>query len=775
MLHFKNRVRSILRRFLLKARGTFLSLPRPKPVSNEELYSSLDRKSEAFKLISKYLSMKDYSSADRELLNYFRNRVKPGFFYDAKSRHEIVWHIKESFDSSVKKTIEKADQVSQHVFDLLGSGPLFLGEPINWHSDFKGNSWIRGYYRDLNAILYNNDFQNENYIGDIKLPWELNKHLRFIDLGKAYWLTEDEKYAEEFIKQLMDWINENPYQYNLGWTQNLIVSQRAISWCFSFVFFFHSQKFSGDVLNKFLKSILEHRKYIEEHLELAEKTSNHLIGNLSALFLVNFLFPEFEGADSKYKKSISMLIKEIDKQIYSDGVDYEQSISYHRYVLEFCLIPVILCRMNGIPLPERFLKKIEKMIEFILYISKPDGFVYPISDADGARVFNLNNAHINDYQSYLAVGAVLFDRGDFKSMAGENCEEVIWLLGPKGLEKYWDIQLTQPAVCSKAFWDGGYFILRDRWSTDAKQLFFDCGNIGMGYTDDGEYGTHGHSDLLNFGISAYGETFITDIGSGTYTGNKKVHDYFRSSAGHNTINIDGQDQSILTTTWAMKNRARPLKGECFTSQHFDYVSGAHDGYRRLSHPIIHRREILFVKPDYWIMVDSLLGRGYHHLEAFYHLSPGLDVDIDSADNLILIKGNRSSLLMAPFCSMSLKKALSEGSVDPFEGWISADYGQWLPAPVLKVSAEFQCPLVMITAFYPFPIFIEKIPKIEAIAFDGEEKISGIRIDTEDSSESFIIESIDRGDCSYKKTRGGQVQKMWIKRGSSFDEKILKLN
>src|SRR2546426_8943851 len=68
------------------------------------------------------------------------------------------------------------------------------------------------------------------------------------------------------------------------------------------------------------------------------------------------------------------------------------------------------------------------------------------------------------------------------------------------------------------------------------------------WPDEVSVGTHGHSDLLTFGLAVGGETFLTDIGSYTYTGSRPWHDYFRSARGHNVLLVDGQDQRDRKST-----------------------------------------------------------------------------------------------------------------------------------------------------------------------------------------------------------------------------------
>jgi len=722
-------VKKVVSRFYIRINSIFerkLFRLFPIKLTDFQFYESLNLKTLGLDKVREATNKRDYKKANQELLSYFRTRKSPVFFYSFDRKEEIIHLIKSLFPDSCNLTIQKANLACEHIFDLLGSGPTNIGNPIDWMTNFAGRSWLYEYYQDLNSKLFQNDFQNENYIGDVKLPWELNKHLHFVDLGKAYWLTGEEKYAKEFITQLLSWIKDNPFKMGVNWTANLIVAQRVISWIFAFNLFLHSPHFDERVLVEFLKSLLLHGRYIPSHFEFAPKASNHLIGNVCGLFMLGFIFPEFKESKKWRETSLNILYEQVAKQVYNDGVDYEQSTSYHRYVIEFCLIPIILCLINNIQLSKEFMVKIEKMLEFIMHILKPNGHVPPISDADGARVFNFNNLHINDHRSYLALGALIFNRGDFKEVAGDNFEEILWFFGADGFQKYQEIKKHLPKEDSKAFYDGGYFVMRNGWEKDSLHLFFDCGHIGMGNWDDESYATHGHSDLLNFGLYAYGQTFITDIGSYTYTGSKKWHDYFRSSKGHNLIIIDNEDQSILTTTWAIKNRARPLSPEWFSSPSFDYVSGAHTGYRRLSLPIIHLRKILFIKPIYWIIIDNIEGEGEHIIESYFHIFP--DCKVNLKNQVCHVEGTKAGLCIFPIFLTEVKGKIIQGLTEPIEGWYSYDYGQKEPAPVLKYSTKSICPTTIYTVLYPYKNKANELVGVEKIIATNQRKaVTGIKI------------------------------------------------
>jgi len=675
--------------------------PRAPEKSREELWALVGMSDEDVRVCLKPETSGRDAAA---LLAYYRGRRLPSPLFRPSDRKELTRLVVEGFPESYKETLHRADLACRHVVEVLGSGPTHLGDPINWWTDFKGGTWAQGDYQELNATLYTNDFQNDRYIGDIKLPWELNKHAHFLELAKAYWLTGDERYAEALLAQVDDWIARNPFLYGLAWTQNLIVAQRAIAWALAIQAVWGSPALTPARLLRILRSLYQHARYIPAHFEFAERASNHLFGNAAGLAAIALVFPEFRDADAWRETALRVIESELAKQVYPDGVQYEQSVNYHRYVVEFCLVPWLL----GWPQPSAYSAAaqaaLQRMATFLLHMTQPNGRVQPISDADGARVWQFNDRSINDHRGVLNLGAVLFKDGALKFGMEGNREDVLWWLGPEGHREWAALPAEEPPR-SVAFPNGGYFVLRETWRPEALWVFFDCGHVGMGdWPDEASVGTHGHSDLLTFGLAADGEPFLTDIGSYTYTGSKAWHDYFRSARGHNVLLVDGQDQSVLTTTWAMRERARPREVAWRFSETADFVTGAHDGYRRLKPAVLHRRSLLLQRSEHRLIIrDDLEGDGGHAVEALFHAMPAVRIfQAGRPDSWKLI--GRRAIVSMTFLSESLQHGqplpltarVVMGDTNPIDGWYADDYGVKEPAPVLHVSFQGRCPLRLYT-------------------------------------------------------------------------------
>jgi hypothetical protein len=316
-----------------------------------------------------------------------------------------------------------------------------------------------------------------------------------------------------------------------------------------------------------------------------------------------------------------------------------------------------------------------------MHYTKPDGSVPLVGDADDGRLFRFSPSQpINDHRYLLSIGAVLFNRADFKKAAGSYSEDALWLLGAEGFEQFLKIPDDAPHLSSKAFPQGGFYIMRYK---DA-YLIIDAGEIGM----DG-LGGHGHNDTFSFELFFGGETLITDSGTYCYTCDINERQKFRSTYAHNTIVVDGRELAEFASIWHIKeDRTEPRVLEWYTSDEYDAFEAEHYGYTRLSQPVIHRRRVEFKKGQVtWVIKDMVDGDGEHTVEFLLHLAPGVQVE-QISEGLFLLKGEKASLV--------LKMPRSVVRIEPWE--ISPSYGVKIPSKRLRIAERGKLPISFETTF-----------------------------------------------------------------------------
>ncbi len=481
------------------------------------------------------------TSTAEGLWTYYRNRTSPRFFLDQQPPETLRTLIHEQFPEWVSNTLDLAKAVMQPQFTLLGREVQYEGA-IDWHADPISRDppkqpWPQVFYADVplaDAALPH---------GDVKYVWELNRHQYLIELGKAYWLTGEPAYANAAMALVRQWIEANPYNTGVNWTNALEPAYRVFAWIWTYAWC--RDAWRADFLACFLKSLYQHARYIHAHLEFYTSPYNHLIGEATALFWIGVLFPEFTQSHAWAARGWQILETELEHQFYADGFTVEQASGYHYATLGFYLMAVLLKELNGEPVPERMLSRLEKAIAFSVHLTQPNGFVPRIGDSDDARPMRLSQRPAWDFRECHAVGAVLFERPDFKYAADGYAEEALWLPGVAGYQRFANMIPQAPQTLSKGFSDSGYYLMRTGWDREAHWSCVDCGPQAGGLSEGPvPSAAHGHADALSVLISAYGESMLVDAGPYYYNGDPEWRDYFRQTRAHNTVVVDGQDQAV---------------------------------------------------------------------------------------------------------------------------------------------------------------------------------------------------------------------------------------
>ncbi len=597
------------------------------------------------------------------------------FFIDPLDRRAWSAGAARFFPGTDERTVRDADTILEHVFDLLGSGPVRMGRKIDWHRDFiSGASWDPGRRYDPPGECVSYDDPS-----DVKVPWDLNSFLHLPTLGKAWWYTGNEKYTREFAAEIDDWIKSNPYPRGVNWACAMKVAHRAINWIWGYYFFRPAKGLEPEFWDRLLDSLETHGTYIVEHQEDARPASNHYLLGLAGLFFLGAAVPELSSARRWQRHAVKRLNNEVGIHVYPDGAHYEGSIYYHHFVTEIFLSVLILGRKNGIRFSPFFVRRLEKMLEFIACYTRSHGSAPRIGDADDGRVQILSdysNWNRLDHRRLLSTGAVIFKRGDFKAAAGLFAEESFWLLGEAGREEFETI-VARPAVGSHAFAHGGYYIQRHQ----DLHLIADCLR-----RDPNAPTAHFHNSRLSFELSAAGVDFIVDPGTYVYTADPRQRDLFRSTAFHNTVTIDGREQNLFRPRrlWDFQPGGRIRVRKWETTPEYDLLDAEYI-YRRRGLPgrrVGHRRRIYLSRIGrFWVVQDVLSGRGRHSFCFRLHFDPGIRVEI--GPGMIEAGSDGARLYLFPVGEGPSSSGFTLG-----RGQVSKRYGHREEAPVVSRRGEF---------------------------------------------------------------------------------------
>lgn len=379
-----------------------------------------------------------------------------------------------------------------------------------------------------------------------------------------------------------DWIRRVPVGATDAW-EPYPVSLRVVNWLK------YALTLSPDAIPRhWLASLAHQTAALEGDLEY-HLLANHLLKNGKALVFAGACL-EGPPAPRWLALGLDILLAEAEAQVLPDGGHVERSPMYHCIVLEDYLDVVNLLTRNPGLAPAEALATLSaaarRATAFLRGILTGAGDIPLFNDA----AFGITPT-ARELLAYA--DAVLVGNGDRSIFPGKI-----------------DLSPFPVRIC---FPDTGYFGCRQ----GGDSLIVDCGPVGPDYQPG-----HAHCDTLSYELHVGGVPIVVDSGTFDYEPGPFRHE-LRSTAAHNTVRLDGQEQSEIWGAFRVARRARPVAPVLGDGAGGELVfSGAHDGYRRLPGRPEHRREIRMA-PGRWEVRDRLSGAGQHRVESFLHLHPAV--------------------------------------------------------------------------------------------------------------------------------------------------------
>ncbi len=572
---------------------------------------------------------------------------------------------------------DKADKISAHRLSYFHLRNHDHGRPIEWNKDHGSN--IVSPMRLAQKI----DYRDFSETGDCKLVWEPNRHQHLVVLARAYRAGGNDKYALAIKEQLVSWLEQCPYGYGMNWRSPMELSIRLINWIWAIDLTLELEIFTGAFRDQLFHSIYLHLHEVTRKYSRGSSANNHLIGEAAGVFITTSYFPDLANATKWQAQSFDILCREIERQTSADGSNKELALEYQFFVLQFFLLCGLVGRWCGKEFPPQYWRNVEQQLLFIGRLSEGGGRPVFYGDADDGYVLNLGDSHL-DPKPLLAAGALLFDNNQFKTWAPDYSESLRWLFGATSQEKFRAIAANQESepLSSYAFNDSGFYLLQSgrRNQKERISVLFDCGPLGFG-----SIAAHGHADALSFTLKAFGEDILIDPGTYDYFTFPLWRQYFKSTLAHNTIEVDGQDQSIMCGLFLWSKRAAARCLDWQPSTHGGIVKGEHNGYRRLKDPLLHRRTLDLNEDTRLLKItDEMVTNGRHMVRLAFHFAPTCNLQqLDQTGFQITSRNGHAVLRLDP----GLVADIFHGSLDPPLGWTSNGYHQKQPCHTLVAKAE----------------------------------------------------------------------------------------
>lgn len=576
--------------------------------------------------------------------------------------------LEQSCPGEQERILHQAELVLRHKVDLLGSGPISLGETVDWLKDYKtGVRWPQAYIRSI-------DYNNPEQPSDVKFPWEVSRLQWVIPAGQAYLLTGDEKYATAVRDLLSQWVEANPFAGSVNWACTMEVALRIVSWSWLFHVFHRSAAWQdASFRERFLCALYLHGDFTVRHLERSDINGNHYTADAAGLVFAGLFFEGSEHAAHWLETGWAILLEELPRQVSADGVDFEGSVPYHRLVFELFLLPALFREKRGYETPQFYRDRLVAMADFTEAYTQPDGNAPLLGDADDARTLPFGGQPVNDHRYLSGIVGTAWNVGKLLDSFSGPRDEIFWLFGAE-VAKMLPGRNKPVSGPSIAFPAGGYYVLR----RGRHHVFVDCAPIGLGGR-----GGHGHNDCLSFEAVLDGIKWISDCGAYLYTASYEERNRFRSTAFHNTPMVDGEEINRFIRPdylWNLHYDAVPIVRAWRPQEDEVVLEAEHSGYRRLSSPVgIVRQFRLGGGSSALVIEDMFHGTSEHLIEVPIHLAPGVKVHTLGADSLELVSSSGSSTVLS-----------WEGDgfkLDVGDGYVSESYG--LREGVTRLMWSFQ--------------------------------------------------------------------------------------
>ena len=398
--------------------------------------------------------------------------------------------------------------------------------------------------------------------GDIKIIWESSRFPQIYFFINAYSVTKNLKYAKACINQIEDWIDNNPYPLGLNWKCGQEITFRLFAWYIA-IDFFHDN-ISQSQKQKIIKAIFISILRIDLNINYAVKSvrNNHSVSEAAGLFVGGLLFPDLLDSEHLQAKGLELLLQETSYQVFDDGSYIQNSMNYHRLVLDILSFVIHIARVKQYKLPALLVERHKKLIEFLNSFIQENGEVPNYGSNDGSCLFPFSGNKYLDCRPSLNFAAAL---SFGKDMYNGN-KELIDFFGLDVKEKIYLNKINQ-------FNNGGYYILKDSQFF----LFIRCHTYNF---------KPSHNDPLHLDVWYKNQNIFCDTGTYSYNPVEEIKNEFTGISGHNTIMINNVSpmRRVLnfgTTNWIKAKKINSSKNEFI---------GEHYGYKKLFN-LTHRRRI----------------------------------------------------------------------------------------------------------------------------------------------------------------------------------------
>jgi hypothetical protein len=502
-------------------------------------------------------------------------------------------------------------------------------------------------------------YRSEGTVGDIKQIWEPSRHQHLTVLAAAYALTGEERYAERIADHLKSWWAANPPLRGVHWVSGIELGIRLLSWVWTRRLLDGWAGAPGlfEDNPEALHQIWHHQRWLAAFSSRGSSANNHVIAEAAGQLAAACAFPWFPESTLWRNQATTALDEHLARNTFDSGLNRELATEYHGLVLELGLVAALEAEAAGTPVPDSTWLLLLRMTDALASIV--DDHLRPPrqGDADDGHGLIVDGAGADRWASLLATGDALFGGLDWwpEVPAPDVRATLLAALSEKPKPT-----TTRPTQRVDHFAEAGLTILRDG------EIWCRCDGGPHGFLS---IAAHAHADALSVEVRHNGVDILADPGTYCYHGQPEWRSYFRSTLGHNTLQLDDRDQSASggPFMWTRQARSRVL------THGPESWSAEHDGYD----PAVHRRWVHLAESELHIS-DEVVSNRRHRARLAFHLGPAVSVDLDGSTARLTWDGGAAVLDLPA----ELRWSLHRGEAEPPLGWYSPGFGRKEPAATL---------------------------------------------------------------------------------------------
>ncbi|HSJ19701.1 MAG TPA: alginate lyase family protein [Nocardioidaceae bacterium] len=562
-------------------------------------------------------------------------------------------------------------------WSLLGAPRPDIADP-DWFLDP-----VTGRRAPQEQLAFRIDHRDEAVTGNVKAVWELSRHHHLTVLASAWWLTGDGVYAETVDRQLRSWWAANPFLSGVHWTSGIELGVRLISWAWVRRLLDDWTKVEDlfDANEDALRQIWWHQEFLSAFRSRGSSANNHVVAEAAGRLVAACAFPWYAESPAWLEDAADQLEREVAANTFDSGVNRELATDYHRFVTELGLVAAVEATAAGRPLGSGTWTLLADSLDAAAAMLDIRGRAPRQGDGDEGRALVLDDPDVEPWGLLLSAGGALVGaRAWWPERPGSVAAAAL-----RPLMGSHRPLLHRPQAAPRDFPDAGICLLRTP-PEDGPEIWCRCDGGPHGFLS---IAAHAHADALSIEVRHDGVEVLVDPGTYCYHGEPKWRSYFRSTLAHNTVEVDGENQSVEggPFLWSTRTDAHATRVEVGDLAVQSW-SAFHMGYSRLDPTLRHERTVTLDRVSRRLsIVDVLTSRVPHSLRLAFHVGPEVTVRLEG--HVAELGWTRGGATVAAELHLpeALRWAGHRAETDPVLGWYSPRFGERVPTTALVGEGE----------------------------------------------------------------------------------------